>query len=176
MVWPWRENTHDHSPFIPSGTSPVKMKAVTEGKHTLLVIAKRKRFFGTRLFDFEVLPQQSQQLKLLLSELPQRVNGSVVVTMEVRGRRFPGDDAIQLMCSIEEERFHTCEWIKKRIFHSICFLTLSSPHAGTSPYLVNEDVIGENGLLLVVVAVEDKNSLAIATKHLTRPVLSTGKL
>lgn len=94
------------------------MKAVAEGKHTLLVIAKRKRFFGTRLFDFEVLPQhsqesqQSQQLKLLLSELPQRVNGSVVVTMEVRGRRFPGDDAIQLMCSIEEERFHTCEWIK----------------------------------------------------------------
>lgn len=40
---------------------------------------------------------------------------------------------------------------------------------------MNEDVIGENGLLLVVVAVEDKNSLAIATKHLTRPVLSTGK-
>lgn len=48
--------------------------------------------------------------------------------------------------------------------------------SGTSPYQVHQDSIPEDGALLTVVAVEDRNSVAMGMLHLEKPVpISPGR-
>jgi hypothetical protein len=86
------------------------VKGVVEGKHTILVIAKRKGFYGARRFDFEVAPANviGRQLDIYLAELPLLVNDSVLVTIDVQ-QRGGTPIGVHLMCSAGGERFFPCE-------------------------------------------------------------------
>lgn len=88
------------------------MKSVIEGQHTVLVIAKRKGFYGTRRFDFEVEPSNvlGAELEVYLAELPEPVNGSVLVTIDVIKRVSP-PTGVRLMCSTGGEQFVPCEFV-----------------------------------------------------------------
>ncbi len=43
--------------------------------------------------------------------------------------------------------------------------------AGTSPYLVPIEALGDEGLMLAVVAMHNKGSVALATTHLKQPYI-----
>ena len=84
---------------------------MVEGKHTVLVIAKRKGFSGTRRFDFEVAPDNAAaELEVQLEELPDLVNRSVLVMITVsRSGSRDTPTGIRLMCSVGGRRFVPCE-------------------------------------------------------------------
>ena len=89
-----------------TGNSPFRIKGAEEGKHSILVIAKRKGFFGTRRFDFEVLPDVVEQLELELTQMMELEDGSVPVSMRVTGT-IRGQ--LRLMCSLDGGDFAPCE-------------------------------------------------------------------
>ena len=87
------------------------MKGVDEGHHAILVIARRKGFFGTRLFDFEVEPQygsEGGQLQVALAEQWQLQNGYLLVDIFVTGGRSRGFP--QLFCSVASSDLAPCEF------------------------------------------------------------------
>lgn len=141
------------TPPIQRCTSPFQMKALVEGQHSILVIAKRKGFYGTRKFDFDIAPVEvpESELTVTLTEQPEFANGSILVKMDVRkGSIAP--TSFRLRCSTRGRDFVPC----------------------ASPYFVNMEGIGREGLDLVVVAIDDRNSVALATKHLIQQIIHEG--
>ena len=89
------------------GSSPYRARNVPEGRHSVLVIAKRKGFFGSRVFNFEVEPEQKLELVLSEKVINGSLNGTIAVVMEVRNAVTSRN--IHLMCSMGGARFFPCE-------------------------------------------------------------------
>ena len=95
---------HPHDHHL-SGSSPYYAKNISEGLHKVLIIARRKDFYGGRIFDFNIRADQmaDTQLELSLSEEFDPINGSITVTMMIMN-----DSQIQFMCYVGGSTLFHC--------------------------------------------------------------------
>ncbi len=92
------------------GSSPYRIKNVVSGRHKLVVMARRKNAYGSKVFDFSIgtTEEETDRLTLSLSHKSNATNGSVVVTMTVGNVGQQEWSRVKLVCSLAGRPFVPC--------------------------------------------------------------------
>jgi len=173
------------------------MKNLPNGRYQLLVMARRKNAYGSRVFDFSIgtVEEEDDQLSLSLSHKSNATNSTVSVAMTVgNAGSVPGSE-VSLMCSVAGKPFEPCTLKNEislsppsppSITHYLCIFTRSGllPNCislslllGSSPHYLRASEIPEDigGAVFIAIALSSDRRPAIKIATIQRPVLPTGK-